>query len=143
MLKRYDIRVAARKGGQPTIVFMGDSCTRLGRYPEFLALIMRDRSTDRDFNYVKVGVSGWSSYQSLRQLERDVVPMRPRAVTIYYGWNDHWTNWGLEEKRIGEIYRKHPHLFLELSSRLLMANFVDHTIFALDTRFLNNTAKAR
>lgn len=91
---------------------------------------MRGRSTKRDFTYVKVGVAGWSSYQGLRQLERDVVPMRPRAVTIYYGWNDHRTNFGLEDKIIGEIYRKHPPLLLELSSRLRMVNLVNHVIFA-------------
>ena len=126
----YSAKVAAWKGRQPTIVFLGDSCTELGKYPEFLASIMRGRSTKRDFTYVKVGVVGWSSYQGLRQLERDVVPMRPRAVTIYYGWNDHWTNFGLEDKIIGEIYRKHPPLLLELSSRLRMASLVNHAIFA-------------
>lgn len=126
----YSAKVAAWKGRQPTIVFLGDSCTEWGKYPEFLASIMRGRSTKRDFTYVKVGGIGWSSYQGLRQLERDVVPMRPRAVTIYYGWNDHWTNFGLEDKLIGEIYRKHPPLLLELSSRLRMASLVNHAIFA-------------
>lgn len=125
----YSAKVAAWKGRQPTIVFLGDSCTEWGKYPEFLASIMRGRSTKRDFTYVKVGGVGWSSYQGLRQLERDVVPMRPRAVTIYYGWNDHWTNYGLEDKRIGEIYRKHPPLLLEWSSRIRMVSFVNQTIF--------------
>ncbi len=127
--KRYDALVAAWKGRQPMIVFMGDSCTQYGEYPEFLASIMRGHSAEREFTSVTVGVGGWSSYQGLRQLERDVVPMRPRAVTIYYGWNDHWINYGLEDKIIGEIYRKHPPLLLELSSRIRMANLVNHIIF--------------
>ena len=125
----YSAKVAAWKGRQPTIVFLGDSCTQNGEYPEFLASIMRGRSTKRDFTYVEVGAMGWSFYQGLRQLERDVIPMRPRAVTIYYGWNDHWINYGLEDKIIGGIYRKHPPLLLEGPSRIRMVSFVNQIIF--------------
>ena len=109
--ERYDAWVAARKDRRPTIVFMGDSCTQGAEYPKFLASLIEERNSQREFTYVTVGVGGWSSYQGLRQLERDVVPMKPRAVTIYYGWNDHWVNYGLEDKMIGEIYRKHPPCF--------------------------------
>ena len=128
--KRYDAWVAAWKDRRPTIVFMGDSCTQGAEYPKFLASLIEERNSQREFTYVTVGVGGWSSYQGLRQLERDVVPMKPRAVTIYYGWNDHWVNYGLEDKMIGEIYRKHPSLLLEYSSRIRMVSFVNQTIFA-------------
>lgn len=128
--KGYHAWVADWKDRQPTIVFMGDSCTQGAEYPEFLAQLIEEHTPERDFTYVTVGVGGWSSYQGLRQLERDVVPMRPRAVTIYYGWNDHWINFGLEDKIIGEIYRKSPPLLLEYSSRIRMVSFVNQTIFA-------------
>ena len=127
--RRYHAWVAAWKDRQPTIVFMGDSCTQGAEYPEFLAQLIEEHTPERDFTYVTVGVGGWSSYQGLRQLQRDVVPMRPRAVTIYYGWNDHWINYGLEDKLIGEIYRKHPPLLLEWSSRIRMVSFVNQIIF--------------
>ena len=127
----YSARVAAWVGRQPTVVFMGDSCTESGQYPEFLASLIEDHSPERNFTWVKVGVTGWSSYQGLRQLERDVVPMRPRIVIISYGWNDHWMNYGIEDKMIGEIYRKHPPMLLELSSDIRMATLINQAIFAL------------
>ena len=126
----YSAKVATWEGREPMIVFMGDSCTESLRYSKFLASLVEGRNSERDFTYVNVGTSGWSSYQGLQQLKRDVIPMRPRVITIYYGWNDHWPNYGLEDKRIGEIYQKHPLLLFELSSRLRMANFVNHLIFA-------------
>lgn len=127
---KYPGEIAYWKDRRPTIVFMGDSCTEYGEYHEFLKSMIRDHNPGIAFTSVVVGVVGWSSYQGLRQLERDVVPMKPRAVTIYYGWNDHWTNYGLEDKTIGEVYRKHPPLLLEWSSDLRMAALTNHLIFA-------------
>ena len=43
---------------------------------------------------MSLAVGGWSSEQGLRQLRRDVVPLHPRVVTIYFGWNDHWLAFG-------------------------------------------------
>jgi lysophospholipase L1-like esterase len=54
---------------------------------------------------VKVGVAGWSTAQGLEQLRRDVLPLHPRVVTIYYGWNDHWVAMGLTDP---EIVRARP-----------------------------------
>lgn len=129
--KKYAVEGAYWKGRRPTIVFMGDSCTELGIYHKFLKSMIMEHNPQSAFTSVAVGVGGWSSYQGLRQLERDVVPMKPRAVTIYYGWNDHWVNSGLEDKMIGEIFRKHPPLLLELSSSLRMATLINQAIFAL------------
>jgi lysophospholipase L1-like esterase len=35
-------------------------------------------------------------------MRRDVVSLRPRVVTVYYGWNDHWIGFGVEDE---EVYR--------------------------------------
>ena len=128
--RKYPTEVAYWKGRRPTIVFMGDSCTEFGGYHEFLKSMIRKHNPGVAFTSAVVGFVGWSSYQGLRQLERDVVPMKPRAVTIYYGWNDHWTHYGLEDKMIGEIYRKHPPRLLEWSSALRMAALTNNLIFA-------------
>src|SRR5262249_34197810 len=77
----------------PAIVFMGDSCTQFGSYPTMTLT----RLTERDSsiaNGMKVGVAGWSSEQGLAQLRRDILPLHPKVVTIYYGWNDHWVGLG-------------------------------------------------
>ena len=95
---RYAERIAAAQGMHPSIVFMGDSCTAWGRYDGALQSIIEAREPDARFTLVNVGVGGWSSWQGLQQLQRDVLPMRPKAVTIYFGWNDHWINFGFEDK---------------------------------------------
>ena len=50
-----------------------------------------------------LAVAGWSSYQGLRQLERDVLPASPKIATFYFGWNDHWVGFGVEDKEISGI----------------------------------------
>ena len=137
--KNYSAKVAHYEGRQPMIVFMGDSCTHPNAYPRFLKSVITDRNPEIAFTFVTVGVGGWSSYQGLRQLERDVIPMKPRAGTIYYGWNDHWTHYGLEDKMTGEVYRKHPSLLLELSPNIRMATLINNLIFAFKFPLLNST----
>ncbi len=100
--KNYSARVADWRGKRPTVVFMGDSNTEFGRYDEFLKSIIYEQNPNSAFTFVNVGVAGWSSYQGLQQLQRDVLPMRPRYVTIDYGWNDHWTSFGIEDKEMGK-----------------------------------------
>jgi len=77
----------------PAIVFMGDSCTQFGTYPEMT--LARLASVDPPLaSGINVAVVGWSSEQGLAQFRRDIIPLRPRVVTVYYGWNDHWVALG-------------------------------------------------
>lgn len=87
----------------PAVVFMGDSCTQFGSYPSKTMAVLEERGS-RLYPGIKVGVGGWSSSQGLAQLTRDVIPLHPRVVTIYYGWNDHWIAMGLTDP---EIMRAH------------------------------------
>ncbi len=113
--KDYAPKIAAWENKHPTIVFMGDSCTQFGKYDEFLASMIAERHPHCNFTFVNVGVGGWSSYQGLQQLKRDILPMRPRIVSIYYGWNDHWSSFGIEDKDIGTFDLDHSWLLLTLS----------------------------
>src|SRR5947208_2904730 len=74
---------------QPAIVFMGDSCTQFGTYPTMMLTRLRARQFPLASG-IKLGVAGWSSEQGLTQLERDIIPLHPSIVTVYFGWNDHW-----------------------------------------------------
>lgn len=97
----YGDTLAAARREQPAVVFMGDSCTEFGTYPaKTLALLATERPPLA--RGVKVGVGGWTVVQGSWQLTRDVLPMHPRVVTIYYGWNDHWIALGPPD---GEIHR--------------------------------------
>ena len=117
----YPDRVTAARGMHPSVVFMGDSCTQDGRYDEMLQSVIEARNPDSIFSFVNAGTAGWSSWSGLRQLQRDVVPIRPKAVTIYYGWNDHWRNLGLQDKDAAR--------FIEPSG-LRTAQLVDKAVFA-------------
>ena len=85
---------------RPDIVFLGDSCTEFGAYPRLFVERMQAHHPDAGILGAKLGVAGWTSHQGLRQLERDVVPLRPRVVSFYFGWNDHWTGFGVEDDEI-------------------------------------------
>jgi lysophospholipase L1-like esterase len=116
----YRDRLRRARRDHPAIVFLGDSCTEFGRYPEFavtrLALRRPDAATG-----VALGASGWSSHQGLQQLRRDILPLRPSVVTLYYGWNDHWLalgppddevvrsrafSWASERFRVVQLFEK-------------------------------------
>ena len=101
--QKYYEMIDELKGSKPAIVFMGDSCTAWGIYDRLFDSIIDQVHKNNDFEFVNAGVGGWSSYQGMRQLERDVLPMQPRIVTIYYGWTDHWISFGVEDKDVGAL----------------------------------------
>jgi lysophospholipase L1-like esterase len=91
--KDYEQVLESARQRRPAIVFMGDSCTQFGTYPsKTLQLLASARPSLR--RGVKVGVAGWSVVQGNAQLLRDVLPLHPQVVTIYFGWNDHWVALG-------------------------------------------------
>jgi len=113
--KDYRPVLRAARRDHPAIVFMGDSCTEFGTYPSrTLALLASEHSPVA--TGVKLGVGGWSTEQGREQLERDVIPLHPKIVTIYYGWNDHWVAMGLTDP---EIARAHYLLSLARASRIV------------------------
>ena len=102
----YAEQIAVAQRRHPSVVFMGDSCTDRGRYDKALQSLIKARNPNALFTFENVGVLGWSSWQGLQQLQRDVLPMRPKAVTIYFGWNDHWINFGMEDKHAAKFIRQ-------------------------------------
>ena len=132
--KDYSTQVAAWRGKRPTVVFMGDSNTEFGRYDEFLKSIIYEQNPNSAFTFVNMGVAGWSSYQGLQQLQRDVLPMLPRFVTIYYGWNDHWTSFGIEDKNMGEYNLEYSTLQLEVFSDVRVVQLFNKAIFILSRK---------
>ena len=119
----YADRVATAVDWHPSIVFMGDSCTQSGRYGGALRSIIKTRDSSAVFPFMAVGVEGWSSWSGLRQLQRDVLPMKPKAITMYFGWNDHWEHFGLQDKDAAR--------FLKESSDLRIVELADRAVFAL------------
>jgi lysophospholipase L1-like esterase len=113
----YQTRLEAARTDRPAVVFMGDSCTQYGRDADQTLELLHGTSLSSG---LALGVGGWSSQQGVWQLERDVLPLRPKVVTIYYGWNDHWAAIGAQDKEA------HPtRLSFFLSHHLRMAQFVN------------------
>jgi lysophospholipase L1-like esterase len=96
---------------------MGDSCTEFGRYPqrtvEDLAGVIGHQPDG-----IHLAAGGWTSQQGLAQLERDVIPLHPRAVVVYYGWNDHWIALGPTDS---QLRRAHRWIWLSEHSRVMQA----------------------
>lgn len=103
--KDYPAVLERARREEPPLVLLGDSCTHLGTWDEALADLAA-RRLGGTLDWANLAVAGWSSYQGRRQLERDVVPaLGPRVVTIFFGWNDHWIGFGLEDRTVAEVKR--------------------------------------
>ena len=126
----YPARVAAARRMRPSMVFMGDSTTESGRYGEELQSMVTARDPGAIFTFMNVGVEGWSSWSGLQQLKRDVRPIRPRAVTICYGWNDHWKHFGLQDKDAAR--------FFEEPSALRTVQLADKALFGFRRLFADS-----
>jgi lysophospholipase L1-like esterase len=98
--KRYHESVARLAGKRLHIAFLGDSCTQFGLYTRRFVDLVSAEHPGVEIAAGVFGAGGWSTYQGLKLLRRDVVPLNPRAVTIYFGWNDHWVGFGVEDAEI-------------------------------------------
>ncbi len=85
----YRVKLREARRSRPAVIFMGDSCTEFGQYP---ALTLEELASRYGIvvTGVHVAAGGWTSEQGLAQLRRDIVPLHPRVIVVYYGWNDHW-----------------------------------------------------
>jgi lysophospholipase L1-like esterase len=99
----YADLLAQAREERPAIAFLGDSCTEYGGYAPLVLEELSSRHPGARWTGVNLATAGWSTYQGLRQLRRDVLPLRPRLITIYYGWNDHWVGFGLEDQSIAAL----------------------------------------
>ena len=100
----YGERLREARRTHPAIIFMGDSCTEFGSYPSKTLAALQVAGSSLATG-IKLGVGGWSTEQGLEQLRRDVIPLHPKVVTIYYGWNDHWKAIGLTDPEVARAHR--------------------------------------
>ena len=101
--KDYENAIQQLRDSKPKLIFMGDSCTAWGLYDKLFDQLIQIRHQSSRLSYVNAAVAGWSSYQGLKQFERDIIPLAPEIVTIYFGWNDHWASFGVEDKAVGQF----------------------------------------
>ncbi len=76
------------------VIALGDSCTfgdgvaRSETYAAILEDLLTRRMSGAKAQVVNAGVPGYSSYQALRYLGRELVDLAPDLVTVYVGFND-------------------------------------------------------
>ena len=96
------------ESSRPEIVFMGDSNTAMGTYPVDFGERVKQRRPEKQIRWARFGEAGYSSYQGLQQLRRDVLSLRPKVITFFYGWNDHWLGFGVADKKIASVQQHNP-----------------------------------
>jgi len=76
------------------IAAVGDSCTYAGGSATYSYAAQLQTSLEslhrsgRRYEVVNAGISGLNSELALRRLRTKVLPLNPKVVTIYIGWND-------------------------------------------------------
>ena len=77
------------------IVCLGDSVTGIyyhtgGRraYPEMLEIALRQVAPEAEISVINAGISGNSTIDALKRLQKDVLDHRPDVVTVMFGLND-------------------------------------------------------
>jgi lysophospholipase L1-like esterase len=103
----YDVQIEDLRTTRPDLVFVGDSITYYGSYPYYFARSVA-RFHQAHVRWAKLGVPGWSSFQGLQQLRRDVTPPYPKVMTFFFGWNDHWIGMGFDDREIYELSSANP-----------------------------------
>lgn len=101
------------------VVSLGDSCTAQGHPPYSERLdecLKADPPGGREWEAVNLGVFGYSSAQGLAVYRRWGEKIGANVVTIYFGWNDHWTEHSVTDRqrmasRMGPIAAKNLEAF--------------------------------
>jgi lysophospholipase L1-like esterase len=88
---------------RPDVVFLGDSCVELSDWPQRFLRLVHERRPRARWRGLTLGTAGWTTYQGRVQLVRDVLPVRPRIVTIGFGWNDHWLAFGRPDDQLARL----------------------------------------
>ncbi|MCI4348078.1 MAG: GDSL-type esterase/lipase family protein [Thermoplasmata archaeon] len=76
---------------------LGEGLQEAQTYPSRLQKVLQDRLPNRSVRVVNLGQDGWSSYQGIKLLEREVVHYRPDVATFAFGVNDTDTDWGISD----------------------------------------------
>jgi lysophospholipase L1-like esterase len=127
--RSYQAKLERAKGKPLDIAFTGDSCTQIGTYHEMLARLVASRKK-KNIEIINLGVAGWTTDQGMRQIVRDLPPLRPEVITVYFGWNDHWLSIGIEDDDIAQINES----FLFNFSQFKVAQVLTRAVVARKTK---------
>jgi hypothetical protein len=84
------------------VVSLGDSCTAQGHPPYSERLdecLKANPPGGRNWEAVNLGVFGYSSAQGAAVYHRWAERLGANVVTLYFGWNDHWTEHSVTDRQ--------------------------------------------
>lgn len=122
--KTYNESLGTYRANNPDIIFMGCSCTEIGQYDQYFMNLVKEKYPEEKISSANFGVGGWSTYQGLQQLKRDVTGLKPKIITIYYGWNDHWIGFGIEDKDVKNLNSSFMYHFQKFRFTQLITKFI-------------------
>jgi lysophospholipase L1-like esterase len=76
------------------IICLGNSCTfgwnvnSEQTYPKVLEKLLNQNLPEPEFEVINAGMTGYSSYQGVRFLKREILGFHPDIIIFSYGWND-------------------------------------------------------
>ncbi len=88
--------------GLVRVACLGDSCTAQGHPPYSERLdecLKADPPAGRAWEAVNLGVFGYSSAQGAAVYRRWASRLGANVVTLYFGWNDHWTEHSVTDRQ--------------------------------------------
>ncbi|MEN8006776.1 MAG: GDSL-type esterase/lipase family protein [Candidatus Krumholzibacteriota bacterium] len=107
------------KGQRRRILVLGDSCSRLSMAVPPYSALLEDSLQSHGVEVWNAAVPGYTSWQGLAWLHKQLLAMQPDVAVIYFGWNDHWRATGITDRdyakqlrgpslRLARLFRKMP-----------------------------------
>lgn len=137
------------KGSAFRIAAIGDSRTMAEGVPfadvyaRKVEGLLRARSGARpnggDVELINGGVSGYSSYQGLVELERDVVPCDPDVVTVLFGINDQDVDQGISDAQKARLFDTPLTTLRAWSNRSMLVYWMRRQFWQLEALFFGKT----
>jgi lysophospholipase L1-like esterase len=114
------------------IIVMGNSCTfgwmvdLEDTYPKRLEKLLNQYLPEPKFEVINAGMTGYSTYQGLRLLKREILKFHPDIIIISYGWNDMCPS-----QRVDKEQKFPPQWILDLDDFLSSSRFYSFLKFEI------------
>ncbi|MBP3570795.1 MAG: SGNH/GDSL hydrolase family protein [Clostridia bacterium] len=126
------------------ILFQGDSVTDAGRdrsdphdmgngYPRYASAMMQDSFSDKEFEFVNLGISGNRTEHLVERLEADFIEIQPDIVSILIGVNDVWHHYSHGIETSDEQFEKNYRVVLDALKTRTNARILMIQPFLLET----------
>ncbi len=116
------------------IIIMGNSCTFGWKvdledtYSKRLEKLLNQELPEPKFEVINAGMTGYSTYQGLRLLKREILKLHPDIIIISYGWNDMCAS-----QRLDKEQKFPPQWLLDLDDFLSRSKFYSFLKFEIMT----------